>query len=390
MRQNSRLITIACLGMVSFGIVYTTLGAALPAIIARFGLDTVAAGGLLALVSFGVLGGSLSFGPLVDRQGYKGMLVFAFAAIVVALEVVAFARSLAVLRAALLLVGYTGGMVNGGVNALTADVAGEKRSSTLTFVGAFFGVGAAGVPLLLATLSDTLPHTTILAATGAFVIVPLVFTAWTAFPESKQPHGFPVHDAKRLLGNPLLLLIGVMLFLESGIETIVGGWTPALFVSELHAPLERAPIYLSIFWLGLLLGRLALSAVLRSVGGAEVVLTSIVVAVIGALLVVGGPGVATAAVGVFLLGAGFASTFPVMFGVVGERFAHLSGTALGIVMAMALLGGMTMPYATGILAARYGLRAAFIIVPVSLIVLGIMVALLARRLWHRGRPGPAT
>lgn len=377
----SPFITIACLGMVSFGVVLTTLGASLPVVIERFGIDKTEAGALLALVSLGVLAGSMSFGPIADRRGYKGMLLVAFAAIVVGLEAVALAQTLTMLRVALLVIGVAGGMVNGGVNALVADVSGRERDAALTFVGAFFGVGAAGVPLLLATLSDALPFAGILAASGAFVCVPLIVTARAKFPDSKQPHGFPLVEARRLLRDPLLLLIGALLFLESGVETMTGGWTPTFFVDELGVPLRRAPMFLAIFWSGLLLGRLALSVVLRSVRASRVVIVSIAGATAGSMLLIASRSVTVGGIGVFMMGAGFAATFPVMFGVVGERFAHLSGTALGVVMAMALTGGMLLPYVTGVVASANGLRAAFVIVPVALVLLGGLIVRLTPRLW---------
>src|SRR5256885_11397835 len=54
--------------------------------------------------------------------------------------------------------------------------------------------------------------------------------------------------------------------------------------------------------------------------------------------------VGVVAAAIFVLGCGFAAVFPVMFGFVGDRYADLSGTALSIVMVMALVGGTLMPY----------------------------------------------
>jgi fucose permease len=374
--------------MVCVGIVLTTLGATLPLMSDRFAIDAEVAGALLALVSFGFLVGSLTFGPIVDRNGYKALLAWSFAASAVALAIVAFAPSLLLLRLSLLVLGVAGGMVNGGVNALTADVSGEQRSAALTFVGAFFGVGAAGVPLLLYGLSNSVRYQAILAASGLYVLLPLALCVRTRFPESKQPHGFPVHDARRLLGSSLLLLIGVILFLESGIETITGGFITTFVVQNFGVSAERAPIFLSAYWLGLLLCRLVLSRLLRTVRPPRLVLASIVVALAGVWLVLSVHDRALGGIGAFVLGCGFASTFPVMFGVIGERFAHLSGTALGLAMTMALSGGMVLPYVTGLIADARGMRAGFMVVPAALVVLGTMIALLVNRLWPAFRTSP--
>src|SRR5262245_17483028 len=235
-------VTIACLGMATFGIVLTTLGASLPNVMVDFGIDKAQGGALLSLLTFGVLAGSLVFGPIVDSRGYKILLVLAFAAIIVGLEATAFAPSIAVLRIAVLLIGFSGGLVNGALNALTADVSGEQRAATLTFVGAFFGVGAGGVPLMLAALSGIASHEMVLAAIALLVIVPLILTIGATFPPSKHPHGLPVSDLRQLAGERPLLLMGLVLFLESGAESTIGGWTTTFFAEELGVGADRAAV----------------------------------------------------------------------------------------------------------------------------------------------------
>src|SRR6185369_15000318 len=71
------LFTIACLGMLAFGIVLTTLSSVLPSVIERFGIDKAVAGSLFLLMTFGILVGSVVFGPIVDRNGHKGLLFLA-------------------------------------------------------------------------------------------------------------------------------------------------------------------------------------------------------------------------------------------------------------------------------------------------------------------------
>jgi MFS transporter, FHS family, glucose/mannose:H+ symporter len=382
MRPSSRraLFACACLGMLAFGIVLTTLGAVLPSVIVRFGIDKAAAGALFLLMTFGILAGSLVFGPIVDRHGYRGMLAAATAFIIVGLEGIAFARGLGELRAAVVIIGLGGGVINGGANALVADISTAGKGANLNLLGVFFGIGAMGVPFVLGALSGAFSHAAVLAAVGALVIVPLVVIMLTRFPAPKQAQGFPIAAAGRLFREPLLLLMGLMLFLESGIEITVGGWTSTFVKEELAVPERSALFLLSLYWMGMMLARLALGAILRRVSPFRVLYSCITIALIGTALLLSTERVAVAAIGVFLVGAGLAATFPTVLGFIGDRYAALSGTAFSLAIAMALVGGMLLPYAAGVLGGRYGLRGSLLIVPAALVTLTILLGILSRRL----------
>ena len=385
-RGRRGIAAVAYLGMLAFGIVLTTLGSVLPSLVERFGLEKADAGALFTILSFGILLGSLVFGPVVDRRGYKGMLLLALILIVAGLEGIASASSPGLLRIAVALIGFGGGIVNGGTNALVADVSAEGRGAGLSLLGVFFGIGAAGVPFALALLLDRASYATLVAALGALVLVPIVVAAITRFPTPKLAQGFPLAEAGRLLRDPVLLLFGFMLFLESGMEITVGGWTATYFQEELAVTGQRALGFLSLYWLGMMLARIALGAVLRRAAPGRVLLTCLGIALAGSMLLLGTHSVGAAAVGVFLLGAGLAATFPVVLGLVGDRYALLSGTAFSVVIVMALAGGMVLPFATGALGEAHGLRASFLIVPAALLLLAILLTVVSRRLATRPLP----
>jgi FHS family glucose/mannose:H+ symporter-like MFS transporter len=366
--------------MLAFGIVLTTLGAVLPGVMERFGIDKAQAGSLFLLMTFGILAGSLVFGPMVDRYGYKGMLLLATALIAIGLQGIAFASSMRLLRVAIVLIGFGGGIVNGGTNSLVADISSEGKGASLNLLGVFFGIGAVGVPFVLATMSGQFAYGTVIAGVGAMVLVPFVLIAATPFPAPKQPQGFPIVAAGRLTRDPLLLLMGLMLFLESGMEITVGGWTSTFVNEELAVVPRTALIILSLYWLGMMLARLLLGTILRGAPPVRVLYTCLATGLAGALLLILTNSVSVAALGVFMLGIGFAATFPLVLGFIGERYATLSGTAFSLAIAMALCGGMLLPWLTGVLGGAYGMRGSFVIVPVALVTLATLLGILSRRL----------
>ena len=83
----------ACLGMLLFGIVFLSLGSVNNMLAERFHLDDNGIGTLTALLPFGILAGSLIFGPIVDRFGYKWMLIVCALLVMAGLEGMAFAGS---------------------------------------------------------------------------------------------------------------------------------------------------------------------------------------------------------------------------------------------------------------------------------------------------------
>lgn len=374
------LFACACLGMLTFGIVLTTLGALLPSIMTRFDIDKAAAGSLFLLMTVGILAASLIFGPLVDRYGYKGLLLTATALIALGLEGIAFASSMVSLRASVIIIGFGGGVINGGTNALVADISSGERAANLNLLGVFFGIGAMGVPFALGVLMNRYSQSSLVAGVGALVLVPFTLILVSAFPAPKQPQGFPIADAGRLVRDRLLLLMGFMLFLESGLEITVGGWTSTFVTEELAVPARNALIILSLYWMGMMLARLALGYILRRRSAFGVLYVCLAVALAGAVLLLTTHTVGVAALGVFMLGAGFAAMFPTLLGFIGDRYAALSGTAFSIAIAMALCGGMLLPYAAGFLGMRYGMRGSFGIVPAALLVLAGLLGILMRGL----------
>src|SRR5262245_245306 len=250
---DRQLFLLACTEMAVFGVVLTTLGAVLPAIVDRFGISMADAGALFTLVTFGVLVGSLVFGPIVDRYGYKGMLCGATALIALGLEGIAFAPSMLWMRGSVLVVGIVGGMVNGGANALAADVSADGRSGGLALVGSCFGIGAVGVPLALSVRLGPLSYAPVISWSGLVSLLAVVFGTTLRFPPPKLARGNAFAHSGRLFGDSVLLLMGTILFLESGIEGAIGGWTTTYAAQELTLGTRASLLLLALFWFGLTL-----------------------------------------------------------------------------------------------------------------------------------------
>ncbi len=371
--NRNRVFAAACLGMLVFGIVMTVLGTILPSLIERFAVDKTVAGSAITLLSVGILAGSLVFGPVVDRYGFKGLLIACTALVLVGLEALAFAPNFDLLRVAVFFVGFGGGVINGGTNALVSDISAGERSAKLSLLGVFFGVGAFGVPFLLGFLLDQFAYGTLTAFVGLPVAAAIVYFAIVRFPVPKQPQGFPVSRGKELIRDPALLLLGAMLFLQSGMEITAGGWTSTFFQEELAAEAGAAAFGLSLFWVGLTLSRLVLGGLLKKWSPAIVLRSCIGLAIVGTVVMILAESAWHGYVGIFLTGAGLAAGFPVLLGYAGDRYPHVSGTAFSILFVMALTGGSILPLAAGWLGSEFSLRVSFVMAPAALLLMLLLL-----------------
>ena len=353
--RKSFVFAAACLGMLMFGVSLLTMGSLLPSITARFQLDGIASGALVSLLPFGLLAGSMVFGPVADRFGYKRLLIANALLVIAGLGALAVAPTIGVLRFAIVAIGFGGGILNGLTNALVADISAGERGAKLSLLGVFFGLGALGMPMLLGTLRDV-PYATVLLGIAAALLLPVVFFAVIDFPVAKHAQGLPVTEGLRLLRDGGLLAIALTLALQSGVEGVVNNWSTTYLQGARGIAPRDALFALSAYVVGMTVARLVLSGVLRRVKGERVLVAGLVLAGAGVGVVAAASGATMAAGGLVLVGVGLAAAFPLLLGYVADLYPTISGTAFSVVLAIALPGNMLLNYLMGVLSDVVGAR----------------------------------
>lgn len=355
MINKNLVFATACTGMLLFGIVFLSLGTVSTLIQENFGLDKLAVASLASSLPLGMLLGSLLFGPAVDRYGYKPLLLISTGLILVALEMIAFSGSVWMFRVSYFLIGLGGGAINGGTNALAADLASESKGAKLSLLGVFFGIGALGMPLITGSLIHVMPYNIIIGLIGGIVLVPLMFIVFVKFPKPKFQQGFPVRQALALLKEPLLLVMGFILFFESALEGITGNWTTS-YLKEISLSDQAAIYALSAEVIALVAARLLLSRLLRTIRPRIILYACFSLLMAGSVILYMANSFTAALAAMVFIGAGTAAGFPVILGYVGEIYANLSGTAFGIAMVIALVGNSLINYLVGWISASTGIQ----------------------------------
>ena len=179
--------------LVGFGIIIPLL----PFYAQTFGASPLTIGLLFAVFSLCQLAAAPALGDLSDRYGRRPVLVFSLAGTVVSFVMLAMAHSVAMLFAARIVDGLSGGNIS-TARAYVADVtAPSDRARAYGLIGAAFGLGFICGPALsgiLAKVSYTAP----IWAAAAITLVATVM-AWGWLPET-------VHRAHAGTGNPFTYL----------------------------------------------------------------------------------------------------------------------------------------------------------------------------------------
>jgi MFS family permease len=379
MYRKNLVFAATCLGMLLFGVVFLSLGTISVFIQEKFRVNEIRVASLASSLPIGMLAGSLLFGPIVDRYGYKILLIICTGLIVLAMESVAFAPSIAILQASFFFIGLGGGVINGGTNALAADITSEGKSAKLSLLGVFYGLGALGMPLVIGTLTRYFKYEAIISIIGVFILLPMVYFGIVKFPEPKQKQGFPIAEAFSLLKEPLLILMGFILFFESALEGMVGNWTTT-FLKSVNISVENSLYFLSCQVAAIAIVRLILSRLLSKISTRIVMYVSFALIIAGAIFLATISSFLIALLAMLCLGAGFAAGFPVILGYVGELYTRMTGTAFSIVIVLALAGNTLLNYLVGVISKVWGINKFPVVLAFCVVLMMLLYSIVAKRI----------
>jgi fucose permease len=363
-------------GAFVLGIAVSALGSLLPTLFPVIGYQKVDAGGLFLAMNLAMLVGSLFFGPVCDRFGFRMLLLSSTLLVAGAFALMAGAATYRALLAALVVLGSGGGALNGAINALLNDIRPERRERALNLLGLYFGCGALFTPFLIGSALEAVGLRAILSGLVLLSLGPFVFFLLADFPAPKHEGGFARSELRALFRNPLLFLFGALLFFQSGNEFTIGGWLSTYLGESVRMSPRSAAYALASYWAAFMLGRLAASRWAGKLSSPVLVMSS---ALLGCLAVSGlilAPGYLAASLCVILIGLGFAAIFPTILAEAGAIFAKYSGTAFGAIFVMALCGGMSAPWAVGRIAQGRGVGAGLWITALSCVAIFVLQAVI--------------
>ena len=364
--------------MLVFGIVLAILGTVfgLPAMRARLQISLAQQGTLFLLLYLGIFVASLLVGPLIDHLGAKANLLTSSLIVALAMIFFAGAHSFAAASGAAILLGFGGGGLNTCTNALVSDLYVERRGPMLNLLGIFFGVGAISIPLMAVSIEGrfTIPQLFIFCAVLAAVCA--LWYAVSSFPPAKANQEFSWRELFEVAKYNGVLLLAFILFLESGNEACIAGWTSTYANNAGYAP-RVATLILAAYWAALMLSRILASRVLQGIKKSQLVVAAGVLSLGGCVVLLSARSLVALFAGTALLGLSYAPIFPTTLAIAGDRYSQRAGTVFGLMFSIALIGGMMFPWAVGQISQQVSVRAGMIVPAVGAIgIIGLSLAVL--------------
>jgi MFS transporter, FHS family, glucose/mannose:H+ symporter len=367
-------------GFVIAGMATVLLGPILPVLRARWSLTDFQAGSLFATQFTGS-----TLGAILASHFRRGSLLFGYASVAAGLATLALGNY-EVIMLAFALVGVGLGSATTATNLTFGTERPEQRGAMLTRVNLFWGIGAVSCPPFVSAAVD--PGTLRLVLLGLSFSALAVFGALTLFlrrRKAAEPDRKSIPNSAGRLSPPVFILFSLLLFLYVGAETCISGWIATYIHRFDFLSPERSSLYVSAFWISIVLGRAVTPTLSRRVSEFAILMAGLLAALVGVSILLFPHGASVSLAAVALAGLGCAPIFPLTVARLLARIGY--SRHVGWIFAICGSGGAVLPWVTGLYSAHLGsLRGAFV-VPLAAMA-GVLLLALTDRVLPIGHTEP--
>ena len=135
---------------------------------------------------------------------------------------------------------------------------------------------------------------------------------------------------------------------------------------------QPAPVY----WLALLVGRIAAQALLPRVSHGKLLIASCLAAILGSVILITTNNRFGAWSGILMLGTGFAMIYPLAVEKIGHRFPNYHPGFYNGIFSFGIVGGLLAPWTLGFAAEAWGIQAVMLLPLAGTMMVFLLVVLL--------------
>jgi fucose permease len=372
-----RLFLAAVAGQILFGIVLALPGTlfGVPAWTSALGFDVAAQARLLVVFFAGQFVFTALAGTLVDRVGCQRVLAGGTLLMGVGMVLLAAADTAGATNLPAVLLAAGGASINASSNTLVSVVYGERRGAMLSLMATF---GASGALMAPAIFGGGLDQAGVAVRLWALALASLAVTMapLVIAPANEHVSGPSLAGALALVKQRPLLGLIALLALEFGDEAVMAGWTAAFTIAVF--PGASGGLMVALYWGGLCLGRVLTPLLLARAPKLVVVLAAALTTATAIATMAWSRSTTVLGMAVVLAGLAVGPMAPTIVSVAGDRYPRQMGAAIGLLLSVAQLGGMVLPWLTGRATIAYGYRAGLIVPALAALGIACGTALV----WH--------
>jgi fucose permease len=182
-------------------------------------------------------------------------------------------------------------------------------------------------------------------------------------------HHASLKSCLKLLKNGYVVAMVMGIFIYCGVEIAMSSHIPILLKERFSISVEKMGLVISwsLFYLPILLGRLAGSFIMTKIPPKRLLIITSLISLGGILLMFLGTYYITL-VGILLVGLGFANIFPLIFSMAIERMPKYTNELSGL-MVSSIAGAAFIPFFMGLVADSTSILFAFVVPTVCIIYL---------------------
>jgi fucose permease len=365
-------VILACATFGAVGISMTVPGTLLPVLVEALRIRLVEAGSMFALLGVGYLLSAASAGPVIRICGLRAVLSIGM--LVYAAGTGGFGAVSTWWGAAtmLLIAGLGWGGVEVALSTLFIAIGGARSANLLNLGQLFFGVGCFIGPAAAWVVAGGVSWRAVFEVAGG--LTALTALAWALQPirRAAPVDESPAQAKTTPLRSKLTVVMASMLAAGVGVEMGTGGWLSKYMVGVRGVDLRYAGTVVSLYWMGIAVGRLILSATSQYFNQ-ERLLVGLTISAAAAFafgLATQHSVLATAAFAV--TGLAISGIFPGMLALAGKYHPQNVPGITSVVITGGGLGGIIIPWVMSAIADGFGLVAGM---GFYLVMCGLMIVL---------------
>ena len=369
------LLIIIYLTYISLGLPDSMIGASWPAIMGEMGLGLQMMGFISIISTVGTILSSLFTTTLLKKLGTAKLTAFSIILTGISLLGYSFSSNFYFLLILTVPLGIGAGAIDSIINNYVAI---NFKPKHMNFLHSFWGVGVTVSPLILAgAINGGGTWRTGYLIVGIIqlsisAIVLLSIPLWKKA-ETNGASKIDVKESKSMkqaISVKGVVISALCFAFYCSVETTFSNYGNSYLVGAMGVTIEKGATAVSLFYLGITLGRISSGMVLSKIKSHTIVRLGEAVTVIGIILLAFGGNFTAKSIAYFLIGIGNAPIFPCIMNETPRRFGvEYSQSAISLQVAFAYLGGALMSPIFGFIGQSISVK----LLPVYLMIFTILL-----------------